>query len=124
SAPRLHFVIVKPDSGLSTAAVFQQCQPEAEPRGASQLVECLQRGDLTNVGRNLFNSLQKPAESLNLEVRRLINEFSRQPFVGHMMTGSGTSCFGVCRHRNEARMAAARLKALRLGRVFVGETSF
>ncbi|MDA0282401.1 MAG: 4-(cytidine 5'-diphospho)-2-C-methyl-D-erythritol kinase, partial [Planctomycetota bacterium] len=124
SAPRLHFVIVKPDSGLSTAAVFRQCQPEAEPRGASQLVECLQRGDLTNVGHNLFNSLQKPAESLNLEVRRLINEFSRQPFVGHMMTGSGTSCFGVCRHRNEARMAAARLKALRLGRVFVGETSF
>jgi 4-diphosphocytidyl-2C-methyl-D-erythritol kinase len=40
-----------------------------------------------------------------------------------MMSGSGTSCFGVCRHRDEARMAAARLKALRLGRVFVGETS-
>jgi len=124
SAPRLHFVIVKPDSGLSTAAVFRQCRPEAKPRGASKLVESLQRGDLTGVGRNLFNSLQAPAESLNPEVRRLINEFSRQPFVGHMMTGSGTSCFGVCRHRNEARMAAARLKALRLGRVFVGETSF
>jgi 4-diphosphocytidyl-2-C-methyl-D-erythritol kinase len=124
SAPRLHFVIVKPDSGLSTAAVFRKCRPEVEPCGASQLVECLQRGDLTNAGRNLFNSLQAPAESLNPEVRRVINELDRQPFIGHMMTGSGTSCFGVCRHRNEARMAAARLKALGLGRVFVGETSF
>lgn len=122
-SPRLHFVIVKPDSGLSTAAVFRHCHPEAKPRGASALVESLQRGDLMNTGRNLFNSLQAPAEMLNPEVQQLIHEFRRQPFVGHMMTGSGTSCFGVCRHRNEARMAAARLKALRLGRVFVGETS-
>jgi 4-diphosphocytidyl-2-C-methyl-D-erythritol kinase len=123
-APRLHFVIVKPDSGLSTAAVFRQCRPEAKPRGASKLAEYLQRGDLTNAGRNLFNSLQAPAELLNPDVSRLIEELGRHPFVGHMMSGSGTSCFGVCRHREEARMAAARLKALRLGRVFVGETSF
>ena len=122
-APRLHFVIVKPDSGLSTAAVFKQCRPEATPRGAAKLIEHLQRGDLTNVGQHLFNSLQAPAELLNPDVRRLTKELGRHPFVGHMMSGSGTSCFGVCRHRDEARMAAARLKALRLGRVFVGETS-
>lgn len=121
--PRLHFVMVKPESGLSTAAVFRQCRPETEPRGVSNLVDCLQRGDLRNAGQNLFNSLQAPAESLNSDVRRLIEEFDRQPFVGHMMSGSGTSCFGICRHHNEARMAAARLKALRLGRVFVGATS-
>lgn len=120
---RLHFVVVKPDSGLSTAAVFQHCRPESEPRGASQLISRLRRGEVESAGRELFNSLQAPAEMLNPEVKRLIHEFERQPFVGHMMTGSGTSCFGVCRHRNEARMAAARLKALRLGRVFVGETS-
>jgi len=122
-SPRLHFVIVKPDSGLSTAAVFKQCRPEATPRGAAKLIEHLQRGDLTNVGQHLFNSLQTSAESLNPDVSRLIKELGRHPFVGHMMSGSGTSCFGVCRHRDEARMAAARLKALRLGRVFVGETS-
>ena len=122
-APRLHFVIVKPDSGLSTAAIFKQCRPEAKPRGAAKLAEHLQRGDLTNVGQHLFNSLQTSAESLNPDVSRLIKELGRHPFVGHMMSGSGTSCFGVCRHRDEARMAAARLKALRLGRVFVGETS-
>jgi len=122
-SPRLHFVIVKPDSGLSTAVVFKQCRPEATPRGAAKLIEHLQRGDLTNVGQHLFNSLQAPAELLNPDVSRLIKELGRHPFVGHMMSGSGTSCFGVCRHRDEARMAAARLKALRLGRVFVGETS-
>lgn len=128
SVPRLHFVIVKPDSGLSTAAVFGELnapdlrQRNAEPRGKSPLVEALKLGDLKHAGRSLFNSLQSPAELLNPEVRQLLGELGRQSFAGHMMSGSGTSCFGICRNRHEAWMAAARLKALRLGRVFVVET--
>lgn len=122
SPVRLHFVIAKPASGLSTAQVFNHCRPVENPQGAEALVESLQRGDLMSAGRQMVNSLQPAAESLNPDMKRLRDRFSRLPFVGHMMSGSGTTWFGVCRHRCEARMAAARLRASGPDRVFVAES--
>jgi 4-diphosphocytidyl-2-C-methyl-D-erythritol kinase len=123
SAPlRLHFVIAKPESGLSTVEVYRYCRPEHTTRGSSSLIESLQRGDLKLAGRRMFNSLQSPAEALNPDVQHLSAAFARLPFVGHMMSGSGTAYFGVCRHRHEAMRAAARLRASGQSRVFVVET--
>ncbi len=123
SAPlRLHFVIAKPESGLSTAEVYRYCRPEQTQRGSNSLIESLQRGDLKSAGSRMFNSLQSPAEELNADIQRLKATFNRLPFVGHMMSGSGTAYFGVCRHRREARLVAARLRASGHSRVFVVET--
>lgn len=120
---RLYFVIAKPASGLSTADVFRNCRPESSPRGAAALLQSLKQGNLQRAGSQLFNSLQAPAESLNPELQRLKQNFTRQRFVGHMMSGSGTAWFGVCRHRHEAMTAASRLRASGPDRVFVAETS-
>lgn len=108
---RLHFVIAKPPSGLSTADVFRHCRVQDSPCGVGSLVDSLQRGDLQSAGQRLLNSLQAPAEELNADVGRLKANFDRQNCIGHLMSGSGTAYFGVCRHRREARMAAARLRA-------------
>ncbi|MBI1310657.1 4-(cytidine 5'-diphospho)-2-C-methyl-D-erythritol kinase [bacterium] len=120
---RLYFVIAKPASGLSTTDVFRNCRPESSPRGAAALLQSLHQGNLQKAGSQLFNSLQAPAEALNPELQRLKRNFARQRFVGHMMSGSGTAWFGVCRHRHEAMTAAARLRASGPDRVFVAETS-
>ena len=65
------------------------------------------------------NALQEPAERLNADVTRLKSAFARQPFAGHLMSGSGTSYFGLCRSRRQGQQLSARLKAARLGDVFV-----
>lgn len=123
SAPlRLHFVIAKPASGLSTAEVFRHCSPEDSPRGSMSLIESLQRGDLNTAGRRIFNSLQPPAEALNTDVREMKAAFTGLSLAGHMMSGSGTAYFGICRHRHEARTVAARLRSLGHSRVYVVET--
>lgn len=119
---RMHFVIAKPDSGLSAAEVYRHCRPEESPRGSQPLIESLQRGDLNTAGRLMFNSLQPPAEALNEDVRELKAAFSGLSLSGHMMSGSGTAYFGICRHRHEARMAAARLRSMGQSRVYVVET--
>ena len=116
---RMHFVIAKPDSGLSTAEVYRHCRPEDSPRGSQPLIESLQRGDLNTAGRLMFNSLQPPAEALNEDVRELKAAFSSLSLAGHMMSGSGTAYFGICRHRHEARTAAARLRSAGHSRVYV-----
>jgi 4-diphosphocytidyl-2-C-methyl-D-erythritol kinase len=108
---RLHFVIAKPPSGLSTADVFRHCRLQDRSFGVGSLVDSLRRGDLQTAGQRLSNSLQAPAEELNSDVGRLKANFSSQNTIGHLMSGSGTAYFGVCRHRREARKAAARLRA-------------
>ncbi len=112
------FVIARPPSGLSTAEVYRHCRPSPIASSAAELAARLARGPLRAASDLFHNSLQEPAERLSADVTRLKTAFARQPFAGHMMSGSGTSYFGVCRSRRQAVQLASRLKAMRLGDVF------
>jgi 4-diphosphocytidyl-2-C-methyl-D-erythritol kinase len=89
---------------------------------AGELAVSLSRGRLLAAAGRFHNALQEPAEQLNADVTRLKTAFARQPFAGHMMSGSGTSYFGLCRSRRQGVQLAARLKAARLGDVFVASS--
>lgn len=118
-AASLHFVVCRPATGLSTALVYRHCRPVDKSERVGPLVDALQNGCLARAARLLRNSLQSPAEELNTEVRHLRSFFSRQPVLGHMMSGSGTAYFGLCATRRQAQLVAARARAAGLGRVFV-----
>jgi 4-diphosphocytidyl-2-C-methyl-D-erythritol kinase len=119
---RLHFVIAKPTSGLSTAAVFRQCRPAASLRSAQPLVDSLRAGRLSVAVSQLHNALQPPAEQLNTDVVRLRRTFSRLPFLGHQMSGSGTSYFGLCSQLDQAKALAAQVRSAGCDDVFVAST--
>ena len=128
---RLHFVIAKPASGLSTPLVFKNLKPSdfpdrnqasMRPSGIQQLVESLTIGDIHTAGCRMKNSLQSPAEALNSDINRLQALFTRLSVVGHMMSGSGTSYFGLCHSRAHAQHVAAQLRAIGDDRIFVAET--
>ena len=97
------FVVVRPPEGLATAAVYGCAGRPSEPQTAWPLIEALRQGDWRQVGRRLLNRLQPAAETLSPWVKRLQQEFSRLDFLGHGMSGSGTSYFGLCRHARHAR---------------------
>jgi 4-diphosphocytidyl-2-C-methyl-D-erythritol kinase len=119
---RLHFVIACPRSGLSTADVFRACRPSQITWSAADVADAWARGRLDRAVRCFHNALQEPAERLNREVTTLRSWFARQAFVGHLMSGSGTSYFGLCRSRRQALQLASRLRASRLGDVFVARS--
>jgi 4-diphosphocytidyl-2-C-methyl-D-erythritol kinase len=114
----LHFVVARPPAGLSTADVYRACRASAAPRRASALVESLRRGSLLGAAGCLHNALQAAAESLSPWIARLSREFGRLDFLGHRMSGSGTSYFGLCRHARHARRLAACLRARGVGHVY------
>ncbi|MGE5191815.1 MAG: 4-(cytidine 5'-diphospho)-2-C-methyl-D-erythritol kinase [Deltaproteobacteria bacterium] len=116
---RFWFVIARPPSGLSTADVYRHCRPSSIGWSAGALAARLARGQLSAAAGLFYNALQEPAERLNADVTRLKAAFARQPFAGHVMSGSGTSYFGLCRSRRQGQQLGARLKAARLGDVFV-----
>lgn len=114
----LHFVIVKPAAGLWTAQVFQNCRPSPVPGSSRDLVRSLQTANLGRAGCQLMNRLGEPAELLCPQVSQLRQRFDRLPLCGHLMSGSGTSYFGLCRNRLQAQQLAGRLRATRVGQVF------
>ncbi len=115
----LHFVVIYPPVGLSTAAVYGRCRPAEQARPISPLLDALRRGDWSVLGRRLWNRLQPAAETLSPWIERLRREFSQQDCLGHGMSGSGSAYFGLYRHARHARRSAQLLDAMGLGAVFV-----
>lgn len=107
----LHFVVAKPASGLSTPAVYRACSPDRTDQDVKLFVESMSSGKICQMARRLHNGLQAPAESLSDDVRRLRSLFERESVVGHQMSGSGSSYFGICRSRCHAMGIASRLRA-------------
>ena len=117
--PRLYFVLVKPPAGLATADVYRHAEVPQDPICGADLVEALRKGRLAVAGKLMFNRLQRPATQLAPWLLRIQQVFERTDVLGHQMSGSGTSYFGLCRHRKHAVRLAAQLSSQRVGSVFV-----
>jgi 4-diphosphocytidyl-2-C-methyl-D-erythritol kinase len=111
-------VVVCPPQGLSTPAVYENCRPADRPRSVAELVRAWSAGNAGRVGRLLHNQLQPAAERLSPWIGRLREEFGKLDFLGHQMSGSGTSYFGLCRHARQAARLARILHSRGLGRAF------
>jgi 4-diphosphocytidyl-2-C-methyl-D-erythritol kinase len=117
----LHFVLVCPPIGLSTADVYRNLTPPERPRPIGPIVEALVAGRPDALGRSLFNRLQPVAERLQPALVRVRDELAclGPSLDGHLMSGSGSAYFGLCRDRGAADDAALRLETLGLGWVRV-----
>jgi 4-diphosphocytidyl-2-C-methyl-D-erythritol kinase len=117
----LHFVLVCPAVGVSTAEVYRNLIPPDRPRPIGEILEALEAGDIPAIGRGLFNRLQPVAERLEPSlgaVRAALADLGPS-LDGHLMSGSGSAYFGLASDRDAAVDAARRLATLGLGRVRV-----
>ena len=109
--PPLHVVIARPLAGLSTAAVYARCTPDASRRGTAQrLAAALAAGRFRGALPLMHNSLEGPARSMCAEVARLLDHFASAGATHPMLTGSGSACFALMRSATESRRVAARLE--------------
>jgi 4-diphosphocytidyl-2-C-methyl-D-erythritol kinase len=124
--PRLNLIIVKPPTGVSTAAAFHRLQaPPLSPDAAQDsqrplevLVDNLQRGRLARAASQMVNRLQDAAFALCPAVERLRDAFARCACLGHQMTGSGSAYFGLASSARQARRVARQLSSWNVGTVF------
>jgi 4-diphosphocytidyl-2-C-methyl-D-erythritol kinase len=116
----LDVVVVRPPEGLSTPLVYRQCGVPQQPRPAEEFLQAWRTGRMAEVGRRLHNRLTEPARELSPWIGRLAEEFGRLETMGHQMSGSGTSYFGIARDGRHARRLAATLRARGWGWVFAG----
>ena len=114
----LNFVVLRPPAGLATEAVYKVCRPAERPLSVLPLIHVLRKGNKNEAGRMFFNRLLPAASMLTAWIDRLKNEFDRLDCLGHGLSGSGSSYFGLCRHARHARRIARRLQLLNIGSVF------
>ena len=99
--------LVKPEVGVSTAAAYRAFDADPQPLGDWLGVEeALRAGDIAALGANLRNNMTPASLSLVPEVGEALAWMGRQEGVlGALVSGSGSSVFGVCTDAN----AAARI---------------
>ena len=102
-------VIAKPVCGLSTPAVYRECVVPTSPIGVDQFLEVVTCGNIERIADSMHNRLQPVAESLEQEVVALSTAFDQTECLGHQMSGSGTSYFGVFSDVQAAGIAADEL---------------
>ncbi|MCA9024061.1 MAG: 4-(cytidine 5'-diphospho)-2-C-methyl-D-erythritol kinase [Planctomycetaceae bacterium] len=114
---RFHAVVACPSSGLSTANVFRAWASERQRHASvTSFVSQMQRGTLSQ--HDIHNALERPARELNGDVARTLDSLRRIANGPVGMSGSGTSCFVLCRTAREAGVIAGRLSFDRSLRVF------
>jgi 4-diphosphocytidyl-2-C-methyl-D-erythritol kinase len=102
-------VIAKPVSGLSTGDVFSNIQVPQQRRAALPLLSEIVGRRFEKIGNHLFNRLTEAALPLNPEIAEIVSQFEQTSAIGHQMSGSGSSYFGIFRSMRAARQAAQLL---------------
>ena len=110
-----HWVFALASEGLSTAAVYQECdrlragKHVPDPYVSDNLMHALRVGDPVLLGKSLDNDLQEAAFSLRPSLRRVIEAGEEAGALGGIVSGSGPTCAFVARDADHALDIAVSL---------------
>ena len=109
-----HFdiLLVKPGRGVSTAAAFQAVDA-SEPvhPDCAAMRKALEEDDYPGVIKALGNSLEAVSEELVEEIGTVKRKIAEFGFDGVLMSGSGSTVFGITRDRKRLKEALAELRS-------------
>lgn len=129
--PKLWHCLVKPDFGISTQEAYaawarrnSRHHPSlTPPRGdVKMLLHSWQKGGWGQVSQLLNNSLEVILNKRFTEIEKIKRALSDRGAVGSLLSGSGSSVFGVFQNSKKAHAAARSLKKNKRWRVFVAST--
>ena len=110
-----HWVFAVSDEGLSTPAVYAECdrlregRPVSTPSVAEDLMAALRRGDPVAVGNAMRNDLQAAAISLRPQLELVLETGLSFGALGAIVSGSGPTCAFLARDEEQALDIAAAL---------------
>lgn len=105
----IDLVLACPRTGLSTASVFRALQPTQERIDGSPIRQGLERGDVLEIGKRMFNRLEEPAMQLCPEVAGLRQRMAHLEPAGVLMSGSGSTVFALAHDAADALRVARQL---------------
>ena len=114
--PSLDLVLVKPEAGISTTQAYMAFDADPQPIPSSRLlINMLESRNTPGrlIADQLANNLSKAACSLVPELRQLTEEVAKQDGIYQaLITGSGSTVFGVCEDSGSAIKVAEHFTQL------------
>ncbi|MEU6740574.1 4-(cytidine 5'-diphospho)-2-C-methyl-D-erythritol kinase [Streptosporangium sandarakinum] len=114
-----HWVFALAEGGLSTPAVYAECDRIREatgteaawPQTSEPLLDALRRGDAKALGAELANDLQPAAVMLRRSLARTLDAGREHGALGAIVSGSGPTCAFLADSETHAVELAAALRA-------------
>ncbi len=103
-----HWVFALAEGGLSTPAVYAECDRLRGGRGvpdpyvSDMLMQALAAGDPVLLGKAMHNDLQSPALALRPSLRRVLETGDELGALGGIVSGSGPTCAFLARDASHA----------------------
>ena len=112
-ASHLHLVLVNPGVHSSTKEVYAACEPRPldGENATARMVEALGSGNPEEIAAALMNDLQAPAVKQHPEIADALVSLKTAGVIGAMMSGSGSSVFGLVENEAEARRISSEMNA-------------
>lgn len=111
-APHLYVVLVKPPISVSTASVYNglnlnniQLHPDT-PR----MIEAIEARNPYEIAKHMANVLEEVTIPMHPIIGELRKEMAQQGAIGAMMSGSGSTVFGLFDSKEKANKAAQYFK--------------
>ena len=109
--PEMALVLVKPQEGLSTPAVYQSGKAVmTKGDRAHDFKAVLREGNMAKIGRALFNGLEPATFFLRPEVEAIKKRLLEAGALGALVSGSGPTVFGLAESPSQARHIGAEME--------------
>ena len=109
----IHLVLVNPGVHSSTKGVYAACAPRPldGANATARMVEALGSGNPEEIAAALMNDLQAPAVKQHPEIADVLVSLRTAGVIGAMMSGSGSSDFGIVRDVAAAERISSEMNA-------------
>lgn len=112
SDKQLWFLLIMPKTPVSTPLCYKTYDilNKEDKRRTQNAIEAYCSGDMSALGQNLYNALAIPAQTLNGDVKKALEEGKDFSPLGCSMTGSGSCVFVLFENREFCEWAESRYK--------------
>ena len=106
AVPELHLVLVNPGVGVSAGDAYRQLEKVTEPLELEAILRQLERSEEPGY----FNALTNGVVGLEPVIGEVLAVLRQAGLKGVLMSGSGSTCFGLAAGQREAQLIAATLQ--------------
>ena len=111
--PKCYIVISKPKTSISTETIFSNLNIKnvrSYSKDIEKIVYYINKGDLKKISANMFNVLEDIAIPICPKIQQIKDIMLKNRALGSIMSGSGSSVFGIWETKSEASNVASELK--------------
>jgi len=111
--PFAHVLLVKPPTIVSTEEIFGDFSMDriSQRPDIDKIISCIDQGDLEGMCREMGNVLETVTIPKYPELDEIKKVLIKQGAMGAMMSGSGSTIFGIFKRRGQMEQAAEFIKS-------------